>query len=108
LAHHLLERGAPRSGGGKRLVALLADTIRGDLAGTRLAVDHSETIARLGRLGKAKDLYRSRRPGLPALGAMIIDQRADTAPCGAGDDDVADRERACLDEHGGNRAAAPV
>src|SRR5690606_6431184 len=40
--------------------------------------------------------------------AAIIDERADTAPFGARDDDVADMKRAALDENGAHRAAAPI
>ena len=39
---------------------------------------------------------------------MVVDERPDPAPGGAGDERVADPERAALDEHGGHRAAADV
>ena len=50
----------------------------------------------------------SRRAGVLHLLAVVVDQGADAAPLGAGDDDVADLERAALDEHGRDRAAAAV
>ena len=40
--------------------------------------------------------------------ALVADQRADAAPFGAGDDDVADLQRAALDQHGRDRAAAAI
>ena len=40
--------------------------------------------------------------------AAIVDERAHAAPVGAGDENVADMERAALDEDGGDRAAALV
>ena len=39
---------------------------------------------------------------------MVVDQRADLAARGAGDEHVADAQRAALDEHGRERAAALV
>ena len=39
---------------------------------------------------------------------MIVDQRAHPAPFAAGDKNVADAQRAALDEHGGDRAAAAL
>ena len=39
---------------------------------------------------------------------MVVDERADPAPRGAGDDRIADLERAALDEHGGDRATTDV
>ena len=40
--------------------------------------------------------------------ALIRDQRADAAHLGAGDDDVADTQRAALHQHGRDRTAAAI
>ncbi len=40
--------------------------------------------------------------------AAIVEERAHAAPLAAGDEDVADLERAALDQHGGDRAAAAL
>ena len=40
--------------------------------------------------------------------ALVADQRAHAAPFGAGNDDVADLQRAALNQHGRDRAAAAV
>ncbi len=39
---------------------------------------------------------------------MVVDQGAHAAPFGAGDEDVAELERAALHQHGGDRAAAAL
>ena len=46
--------------------------------------------------------------GLLDLAAEVVVHRADAAPVGAGDDGVADLQRAALDEHGDDGAAARV
>src|SRR5205823_13079934 len=38
--------------------------------------------------------------------AALVDQSANPTPLAAGDEDVADVQRAALDQHGGHRAAA--
>ena len=96
-----------RRSGGPRLVALLAGAIVGDLAGAGLALDHREAVAGLGRALEAEHLDRRRRAGFLDLLAVIVDQRADAAPVGAGDDDVADPERAALDQDGRDRRRGP-
>src|SRR5438045_9515716 len=64
LRHHLLERtahaGLARSG----LLALLARTIVGDLAGARLAADDREPVARIGRTGEPQHFDRHPGAGL--------------------------------------------
>ncbi len=77
LAHHLLEA-APLTGHGQPL-ATLAHAVVGDLAGPRLALDHGELVARLGRRVEPEDLDRYRRPRLFDLLAEVVDQRADAA-----------------------------
>ena len=91
-----------------QLVAPEVAAIFGDLAGARLVLHHAEPVAGLRRRLEAEHLDRRRRAGLAHLLAAIVDQRAHAAPFGAGDDDVADTQRAALDEHGRDRAAAAV
>ena len=104
--HHLLER-ARRAGRAQRLAAL-ADAIVGDLAGALLVLDDGDLIAGLGRRVEAQHLDRHRRTGRVDVLALVVDERAHAAPGHAGDDDVADLQRAALDEHGADRAAAAL
>ena len=60
------------------------------------------------RLVEAEDLDRRARPGLLDALAVVVVQRLDLAPGVAGDHGVADVQRAALDEHRGDRAAADV
>ncbi len=106
--HHLLERAAHAGLPRRDLLALLPGAIIGDLAGARLAFDHGEPVAGLGRAVEAQHLDRHRRAGRDHSVAGIGHQRADAAPFGAGNDDVAGLERAALHQHGRDRAAAAV
>ena len=90
------------------LVALLADAIIGDFARARFGLDHREPVAGFGRAVEAQHLDRHRRAGLVDGLALVVDEGANAAPFGAGDDDVADPQRAALDQHGRDRAAAAV
>src|SRR5690606_21995881 len=102
LLHHLLER-TRRAGAAQRL-APLADAVVGDLAGPRLVLDDGDLIARLGSRVETEDLDRHRRPGAFHVLALVVDQRPHAAPRRAGNDDVADVQRAALDEHRAHRA----
>ena len=106
--HHLLERAAHAGRARRRLLALLAGAVVGDFAGARFALDDGEPVAGLRRAGEAEHLDRNRRAGLVHRLAGVADQRAHAAPFGAGDDDVADMQRAALHQHGRHRAAAAV
>ena len=108
LAHHLLERAAHAARARRHLVAFLPGTIVGDLAGARFAIDDRQSIAGLGRAVEAQHLDRHRRTGRFDRRAGIARQRAHSAPFGAGDDDVADAQRAALHQHGRDRATAAV
>ena len=57
---------------------------------------------------RPSSLHRRRRTGLLDDAAAVVDQRAHAADDGAGDDVVADAQRAVLHEHGGHRAAAAI
>ena len=108
LRHHLLERAAHAGGARRRLLALLADAVIGEFAGAGLGLDHGETVAGVRRAGEAQHLDRHRRARALDRLAGVVDQRAHPAPFGAGDDDVADVQRAALHQHGRDRAAAAV
>ena len=83
-------------------VALLAGLA--DRAGGLLVGGGAELVAGVGHVGQAEHLHRRGRAGLLDLLALVVDHRPDPAPGGAGDDRVADLERALVDEHGGHRA----
>src|SRR5829696_8640060 len=108
VAHHVGKRaaGAGRAGGGA--LALLPGAVVGDLAGAGFRLDDGDTVARLRRAVEAEHLDRNRRPGLLRHRALVVDERPDAAPLGAGDGDVAGAQRAALDEHGRDRPAAAV
>ena len=108
LAHHVGERGARRTAARGGLVALLALAIFGDLAGAGFGLDHRDAVAGLRRAAEAEHFRREGRAGVDAIGALVVDQGAHAAPLRTGDDDVADRQRAALDQHGRDRAAAAV
>ena len=61
-----------------------------------------------GHLGQAEDDHRAGRAGLRDALALVVLERPDAAERLADDDDVADLERAGLDERGRDRAAALV
>ena len=110
LAHHLGERAAGARAGATRgqTIALLALAVVGDLAGAGFRLDDRDAVAGFRRAVEAEHLDRQRRRRFLDLSPGIGDQRADAAPFGAGDDDVAGAQGAALDEHGRDRAAAAV
>ena len=80
----------------------------GELAGTAVVLDHLDALAGLADAVEAEHLDRDRRAGLLEPGAGVVLHRPHLAPLRAGDDRVADVQRAALDQHGGHRAAAGV
>ena len=78
------------------------------LARLALVLDDAAELAGGRRVVEAEDLDGLARPRLLDLLAAEVVERADPAPGVAGDDRVADLERAALDEHRRNRAAADV
>src|SRR5207248_3329254 len=106
LREHLLE-GAARTGHGGR-VAPAALTEVGDFAGAALALDHDEIVAGKRNAVKPQYLDRGRGSCLALALAALVDQSANPTPLAAGDEDVADVQRAALDQHGGHRAAAAL
>ena len=94
--------------GARRPFALLARAVVGDFAGAGFALDHREPVAGVRRAVEAEHLDRGRRTGCVDGVARVGDQRAHAAPFGAGHHDVADVQRAALDQHGRDRAAAAI
>ena len=80
----------------------------GDLAGPRLVRHHVELVARFRRRIEAQHFDRHRGPGFLDLLALVVDQRAHPAPGRAGDENVAELQRAALHQNRGHRAAALV
>ncbi len=94
------------AGGG--VLALLVGAIARDLAGAGFVLDHGKAVAGFRRTVEAEHFDRNRRSGLVDGCALVVDQRADTAHLGAGDDDVADLQGAALHQHGRDRTAAAI
>ena len=105
VGEHVLEADR-RRGGALRVEQALA--IDRDFAGAGFILDHGQRIARRRHGGEAEHFDREGRAGFLDLLAIAVGQRADLARGRAGDEHVADLERAALDEHGGDRAAALV
>src|SRR4051812_6918470 len=80
----------------------------GDLPGDAVLVDDQERVTGAGDRGEAHDLHGAGRQGLLELGAVLVEQRPDAAVRVAGDDRVADPQRAALDEDGGHGTPALV
>ena len=66
-----------------------------------------EHVARLRQAGQAEHFDRRGRPGRLDRTAAVVDQRAHAADDRAGDERVADVERAVLHEHRRHRARGP-
>src|SRR3954471_15978448 len=107
-AEDLVEGDLAPGAAGLRLVAQPDGALVGLLAGGAVVLDHAERVAGVGDAIEAQDLDRLAGHGLLKALAPIVLHRADAAPVGAGDDRVADLERAALDQHGHDRAAAGV
>ena len=95
-------------GGGHRLLALLLLAEGDDRAGLRLVLDDLERVAGLRQILEARDLDGRGRAGLVDLLAAVVVHRAHAAEDRAREEDVADLERAGLDEHRRDVAAARV
>ena len=108
VAHHLGERTAGAACPGRLTFALLARAVLGDLAGAGLGVDHRDAVARLRRAVEPEDLDGNGGARLLDGGAGIADERADAAPLGTGDHDVARVQGAALDEHRRHGTTAAV
>src|ERR1019366_6944073 len=102
----IFERDA--AGLGEFAFALLGAAILGDLARLRFLDHRSEHSAGLGNAGETENLDRSGRTCLGKTLAEMILHRAHAAVRNAADERIALMQRAFLDEHGGDRAAAAV
>ena len=91
----------------ERLRRLLAPRL-GDLLGRLRVLDGVHRIAGARHVGQAEHLDRRRRAGLGDGAAVLVGHRADLAPSAAGEDDVADAQRAVLDEDARDRTAAAI
>ena len=98
--------------GRRRRGELLAAQARlaqaGDVARLALVLDDARQLAGARRVVEAEDLDGIARRRLLDLVAAEVVEGAHAAPGVAGDDRVADAERAALDEHRRDRAAADV
>ena len=97
-AHRVLQAGGPAPVGAGL----------GDGAGGLLVGRDAQLVARERDVVEAEHLDRHGRTGLLHLLAVLVEHGADLAPRAAGDDRVADAERAALDQRGDDRAAALV
>ena len=102
-----LER-EPRALAAERLVLRLRLAEERDLPRLDRVGERLERVARLRQAAEAEHFDRRRRPGVLQLPAAIVDERADLADDRAGNDGVADVQRAVLDEDRRHRAAALV
>ena len=78
----------------------------GDLARLALALHRQQFIPGIGRRGKTEHHDRHRGRGLLHRNAILIEHRAYPAELATGDDRVTHAQRAALDQHRGDRAAA--
>src|SRR5579862_3256319 len=91
-----------------RLAAQALAALVGELARPALFLDDPGKLAGRRRLVEAGDLDRLARPSqLDPLTAVVV-ERTDPSPGIAGDDRVADLERAAVDEHRRDRAASDL
>ena len=93
---------------GEHLGALALGALLGGLAGDAVVLDDAAELAGRRRLVEAEDLDRHTRPGVLDALAVVVVERLHLAPGVAGDDGVADAQRAALHEHRRHRAAADV
>ena len=83
------------------LLAHLADHAR-----LRLVVDDLQRVAGVRNVVESGELHRRRRTGFLDALAALVGHRADAAGGRAGEERVADLQRAVLHEHRGHDAAA--
>src|SRR4051794_27035387 len=80
----------------------------GDLPGDAVLLDDEEGVAGARHGREADDLHGTGRQGFLELVAVLVEQRSHAAVGVSGDDRVAHRERAALDQDGGHGAPALV
>ena len=89
-------------------LALAALTFFGDRAGTLEIIQGEEFIARHRKFAEAADDDRRAWPGFLNHLAAIVEEAADSAVAAARQADIADAQRAVLNQHGGDGAEAFV
>ena len=99
LLEQLLERDAAARLLRERLAAQPLAALLREVARAAVVLDHAGELAGRRRLVEAEDLDRVARAGGVDLLAAVVVERAHAAPGVAGDDRVADLERAAVDEH---------
>ena len=80
----------------------------GDGAGDLVVGGDTNFVAGHRHVGETEHLDRHRRPGFGHGLARLVEHRADAAPRAAGDDRVADAQRAFFHEHRHDRAPALI
>ena len=108
LVEDRLQRDLAAAAAGLLLELEARRALAGELAGAAVVLDHAHVLAGLGHRVEAQHLDRLGRAGLLDALAGVVLHRAHAAPVGAGDERVADLERAALHEHGHDGAAARV
>src|SRR5204862_263336 len=84
--------GALAGGARRHLLALLPRAVIGHFAGAGFVLDYGEAVTGVRCAGEAEHLDRRRRACAVGIFTSVGDQRANAAPFGAGDDEVADLE----------------
>ena len=97
-----------RLAAGQRLGLEPVGALLGELAGAAVVLDRLDELAGVADAVEAEHL--DRHPGIGGLDALAgeVVHRPHPAPLRTGDERVADLERAALDQHGDDRAAAGV
>ena len=104
----LLEADLARLAAGQGLGLEPVGALLGELAGAAVVLDRLHELAGVADAVEAEHLDRHPRPGgLDPLAGEVV-HRPHPAPLRAGDQRVADLERAALDQDGDDRAAAGV
>ena len=101
-------QGDPRTSLGEHRAALARLAPLGDLPGHPVVVNDQEVVARARHGGQAEHLDRPGRRRIGDRVAVLVEHRPDAAVGLTADDRVADVERAALNEHRCDRAAALV
>ena len=89
-------------------LAVLLAAVLDDLLGDLVVLGRVHLIAGLGHAVEAEHLDGRRRAGLLERLTAIVEHRADLAERAAGDEDVADAQRAFLDQDGRHRTAVAI
>src|SRR5579875_3048964 len=98
----------PGEAAGSRFLAQLALAKFADFARPGFALHRNEGLARAGHAGKAQNLNRGGRSGGCHRAPLVIQHGADSPPFGSGHANIALMQRAPLNQHRGNRAAAAI